>query len=73
MKTYLAKVSRQRDNGHGTESVLGMWVTKGGFSADVREAQIFTTEQGVKARLPRFWSFDIFEFDPGTMVTVSKD
>ncbi len=73
MKIYLAKVTRQRDNGPGKKSGLGMWVTEGNFSTDVREAQIFTTEQEVKGRIPRFWSFDIFEFELGTMVTVSKD
>lgn len=59
MTAYLCKVTKQRDNGPDKRSVIGQYVTQGAFSPDIREAQIFTSMNEVRGRLPRFWEYEV--------------
>lgn len=60
MKIFLCKVKKQRGEKIGA---LGKWVTDSGFTDDIRKAQIFTSIDQIRSRIPLFWTFAIHEFN----------
>lgn len=56
-KLYIARVTIQREK----TNALGKWITRHSFSNDIHEAQLFTSESQILARLPLFWEVEVFE------------
>lgn len=62
MKFFIAKVTKQRDNGKGQDAV-GRWVAESGVTDQIHRAMIFGSVEAIKTRLPRFWEYEVWAFE----------
>lgn len=71
LRFYLVRVIRPYEI-KATVPVIGHWATERGFSQSIREAQIFTSMDQIKARMPSMWAFEVIEFTSGSSLPLYK-